>query len=59
MKQFIEIATGIDGIAGHGLKSYTNEISVIKFSIPEIFDPDILIHLVSTTPTNPMSISSK
>ena len=43
VKQFIEIAAGIKGIAGHGLKSYTDEISVIKFSIPEILDSDICL----------------
>lgn len=40
---FIEVVTGIKGIVGHSLKSCTNEISVIKFSVPEILDSDICL----------------
>ena len=39
--QFIEEATGITGIVGHGLGSNTNEVSIIRFSFPELFDSDI------------------
>jgi len=42
-KKFIEKATGIQGIVGHGLESNTKEISVVKFTLPEMEDSTICL----------------
>jgi predicted GTPase len=42
-QQFIELASGINGIVGHSLESCTNEISVIKFPVPELLDSEICL----------------
>lgn len=34
--KFIEVATGMVGIAGHGLQSFTSKISVIKLAYPGV-----------------------
>ena len=37
------MATGIEGIAGHSLKSFTTEISGIKFSISEMLNSSVTL----------------
>jgi len=39
--KFIELVTGLTGLVGHGLASFTNEVSVIKLSFPGLVDSDI------------------
>jgi len=34
--EFIEMATGVTGLVGHGLASFTTGISVIRLSFPEL-----------------------
>ena len=45
-KKFISTVTGIQGIVGHGLESFTNKIAVSKISFPEL--PGFDIHFVDT-----------
>ena len=44
-KKFISTVTGIQGIVGHGLESYTNKLAVFKISFPEL---GFAIHFVDT-----------
>ena len=40
-EKFIEIVTSKSGLAGHSLESFTKNISIIRFTFPEIVDSDI------------------
>ena len=40
--QFIKLATGFDTVVGHTLESCTSEISIVKLSVPELVDGDIV-----------------
>jgi hypothetical protein len=43
LSKFIEIATGLDtGGVGHTLESCTSEIKIVKLSVPELTDGDVI-----------------
>lgn len=40
--QFIKLATGFDTVVGHSLESCTSEIKIVKLSVPELADGDVV-----------------
>ena len=40
--QFISLATGFDTVVGHSLESCTSEIQIVKLSVPELADGDVV-----------------
>ena len=40
--QFIKLATGFDTVVGHSLESCTSEIKIVKLTVPELADGDVV-----------------